>query len=217
MKQIAEALVKVQKALRPVIKDSVNDAFKRPGSTGSKYADLTTVWEACREVLTANNLCVVQTTDFDGDGAWVRTMLLHTSGESIDGRFPLRPTKPDMQGMGSALTYARRYGLCALIGVVADDDDDGNAASVPVQRAQAVQPEGVAEPAKADRKAAANKWGNDTLAKIPNMSEHEYSLWIKDKMNLRGVEVVREHNETLHKKLTEAMRTKERSFAVAAE
>jgi len=128
MKQIAAALVAVQGALKSAIKDSENAAFKN-GAKVSKYADLTAVWDVCRKPLSENGLCVIQTTDFDDTGAWLKTTLLHTSGESIEGRFPLRPTKPDMQGMGSALTYARRYGLSAIVGIVADIDDDGNAAS----------------------------------------------------------------------------------------
>lgn len=120
---IYEALARVQGQVRAALKDSTNPHFK------SKYADLSAVWEACRDPLTKNGLSVVQTTDFDKDDVWLVTTLYHSSGDSISGRYPLRPVKNDPQGYGSALTYARRYTLAALVGVVADEDDDGNRAS----------------------------------------------------------------------------------------
>lgn len=120
---IAAALAKTQGEIKAAIKDSTNPHFK------SKYADLTAVWEACRGPLSKNGLAIVQTTEFDASDVWLVTTLLHTSGESISGRYPLRPVKNDPQGYGSALTYARRYTIAALVGVVADEDDDGNRAS----------------------------------------------------------------------------------------
>lgn len=124
-KTIAEALARAQAQIRPAVKDSVNPHFK------SKYADLSAVMEACRGPLSENGLSIVQTTDFDRDDVWIVTTLLHTSGEKISGRYPLRPVKNDPQGFGSAFTYAKRYTISALVGVVADEDDDGNAASKP--------------------------------------------------------------------------------------
>jgi hypothetical protein len=63
-------------------------------------------------------------------------MLCHESGQFIASTYRLKPAKEDPQGYGSALTYARRYGLAALLGIVADDDDDGNHASTPAPRPQ---------------------------------------------------------------------------------
>jgi len=87
------------------------------------------VWDACRVALTKNGLSVLQITNFDAADVWLETTLLHASGESISGRYPLRPQQQTPQGYGSALTYARRYALAAMVGVVADEDDDGNVAS----------------------------------------------------------------------------------------
>jgi len=130
VKEIAVALVKAQGAIKPVARESVNPFFK------SKYADLGAVWEACRAALTANGIAVVQTPS-GGDGAHigVTTMLIHTSGEWLrdTGVYPL--AKADPQGVGSAITYGRRYGLAAMLGVVSEDDDDGNAASAPAAKA----------------------------------------------------------------------------------
>ncbi len=123
MKELATAMAKAQAEIKAALKDSKNPHFK------SSYADLTSVWDACRTALTKNGLSVVQVPNFEGDEVWLETRLLHASGESISGRYPLRPQQQTPQGYGSALTYARRYSLAAMVGVVADEDDDGNAAS----------------------------------------------------------------------------------------
>jgi hypothetical protein len=125
---LAGALARAQAEIKAAVKESENPAYKTGGKV-SKYADLGAVWEACRVPLCKNGLSIVQTTDFDKDDVWLVTTLLHASGEKISGRYPLRPTKIDPQGFGSALTYARRYTIAAMVGVVADEDDDGNRAS----------------------------------------------------------------------------------------
>lgn len=119
----AEAFLKLQSAIKPAIKDANNPAFR------SKYADLGAVWEAIKQPLQDAGFSVIQSPDFEGDHMWLKTTILHVSGDKIEGRYPLRPSKPDPQGYGSALTYARRYSISAMLGVIADDDDDGNAAS----------------------------------------------------------------------------------------
>jgi len=116
---LAAALAKAQRAMEGAQKTSENPFFK------SRYADLASVWDACREPLTANGLAVVQTTNADGDGTAVivETTLLHESGEWIMGAMALTPMKPDPQSVGSAITYGRRYGLAAMVGVCPEDDD----------------------------------------------------------------------------------------------
>ena len=126
IKEIASALSKVQGQLKPAVKTSENPFFK------STYADLAAVWEVCRKLLAENNLSVVQTGCFENGLPYLRTLLLHTSGEWIDGLYELKPTKQDPQGMGSAVTYARRYSLAAMIGIVTEDDD-ANEASKPAK------------------------------------------------------------------------------------
>jgi len=121
----AEAFLKLQAAIKPAIKDATNPAFR------SKYADLGAVWEAIKEPLQAAGFSIIQSPDFDAGDMWLKTTILHTSGDKMEGRYPIRPSKQDPQGYGSALTYARRYSISAMLGVIADDDDDGNAASTP--------------------------------------------------------------------------------------
>ena len=119
---LAAALAKAQAVIEGAIKDKANPAFR------SRYADLAAIWDAIREPLTANGLSLVQMPDMvEGDPVLV-TRLLHSSGEWLEGTYPLNPVKQDPQGYGSAITYARRYAAMAVCGV-APEDDDGNAAS----------------------------------------------------------------------------------------
>lgn len=125
--KLAAALVAVQLEMPTVKKDSVNPFFK------SKYADLATVLQALLPVLTKNGLCIVQqVSNLDGDTA-LTTTLMHISGEYISATRPLILPKADPQGQGSAITYARRYDAMAIIGMVADKDDDGNKATVSLE------------------------------------------------------------------------------------
>lgn len=123
--KLAPALSKLQGAIPPVKRESANPFFK------SKYASLETVWEAVRQPLEEHGFSVVQTTE-EGDGLTVTvvTTLLHSSGQWIGGKLTLKPQKPDPQGIGSAITYARRYALMSVLGI-ATEDDDGNHASQP--------------------------------------------------------------------------------------
>lgn len=120
---LAAALCKAQAEMGKAPKDSANPFFK------SSYADLATCWETVVPVLTKNGLSVSQVCDDGGSGVIVETLLLHESGEYLGGRLHMTPVKADPQGIGSAITYARRYALMAITGLVAEEDDDGNAAS----------------------------------------------------------------------------------------
>jgi hypothetical protein len=139
MKALATALVKAQAAIEGAKKDSTNPHFK------NKYADLGSVWDACREALHKNGFSVVQYGTVTEAGAALVTKLLHESGESIEGLTPLLNTKGDMQGLGSAWTYARRYGLAAIVGVCPEDDDANAASEKPAKAAALVAPVGFAD------------------------------------------------------------------------
>lgn len=138
----AEAFVKLQAVIKPAIKDATNPAFR------SKYADLGAVWEAVRHPLAAHGFGVIQAPQFEGDTMWLETTLIHVSGTEKVSRYPLRPTKLDPQGFGSAITYAKRYALSAMLGVVADEDDDGNAASAKPATAPQTQRDVIHQPMK---------------------------------------------------------------------
>ena len=126
MKLIAAALIKAQKEMGTAIKDSSNPYFK------SHYADLNAIREACMPALNNNNIAVLQPiVQIDGKN-FVKTLLLHESGESVECFTEIIYSKlNDAQSQGSGITYARRYGLQSLVNVGAEDDD-GNKASTPV-------------------------------------------------------------------------------------
>ena len=118
--KLFEALSKAQMEITGAAKTKKNPHFK------SDYADLNSTWEACREPLSQNGLTILQTMEQVGEKFVLVTTLGHISGDWIKSVLPLINTKMDMQGLGSALTYARRYGLAAMCGVC-PADDDGNA------------------------------------------------------------------------------------------
>jgi len=115
--KLATALSKAQGEMEFAKKDSENPYFK------SKYADLASVWSACQEPLKNNGLSVTQTFDSSEIGVKIVTTLLHASGQWLSGELVIRPVKLDPQGIGSAITYGRRYSLAAIVGVIQDDDD----------------------------------------------------------------------------------------------
>jgi hypothetical protein len=138
--EIAAALAKAQSAMKNAPLNKVNPHFK------SKFADLASVRDAVIPALTANGIAVVQTLDatIGGDSQhFVVTRLMHASGQWVESLCPI-PNGGDMQKMGSAITYARRYSLSAICGIAADEDDDANAVAQPPSRPQAVSktPEG---------------------------------------------------------------------------
>jgi hypothetical protein len=125
---IASAVVAAAADLQPVMKDATNPAFR------NKYATLDAIMEQVRPVLAAHGLAVLQgvvhpeTENGKVTGLAVETRLLHRSGEWISSMVTLPVEKSTAQGAGSAISYGRRYGLSALLGLTAEDDD-GNAAS----------------------------------------------------------------------------------------
>lgn len=120
---LATALAIAQGQIENAIKGSSNPHFR------SKYADLASVWEACREALTSQGLAVVQSPgEMSGGSMAMTTQLCHKSGQWIRGTLTIPLGKADAQAYGSATTYARRYALAAFVGV-SPADDDGEAAT----------------------------------------------------------------------------------------
>lgn len=120
--QLAMALAKAQSSMTGAVKDSANPFFK------SKYADLSSCWDSWRTAGPPNGLAIIQNPAFINSGVEIETILVHESGEWISNYLWLPIAKDDAQGIGSAITYGRRYGFCAITGI-APEDDDGNAAS----------------------------------------------------------------------------------------
>lgn len=153
---LAAAFSKAQATVEGARRDSNNPHFK------SKYADLASVWLACREALTSNGLSVVQGCGEVVDGKLhMTTRLLHASGQWLEDTLSLPLGKMDAQGYGSAVTYARRYALAAMVGV-SPEDDDGNAASQPVPRQAANAPAGpVSDKQRQELETLADEVGAD--------------------------------------------------------
>ena len=129
VKELNTALAKAQGELFAAKKDSINPHFK------SKYADLASVWEACREALSSNGLSVTQMpAEFQNNVMTLVTRISHSSGEWLEQTMTCPVGKPDPQGIGSCLTYMRRYALAAVVGVYQDDDDANSASYAPKER-----------------------------------------------------------------------------------
>jgi hypothetical protein len=148
--KIAPALLQAQKAIRFAVKDATNGHLK------NKYADLASVIDAVKGPLNDAGIIFIQSPAPSDDGKLhLTTRLIHESGEWIESTAVTPLQKSDPQGVGSAITYMRRYSLAAITGLY-QDDDDGNAASgVGQQRAQQ-QPQAM-KPADVKRHIAAIK------------------------------------------------------------
>ena len=132
VKELVTALSKAQGQMKPAVFNKVNPHFK------NRYADFKSCMDACRSPLSDNGLSVMQYCDTVNDKLVLVTMLSHSSGQWIKSYFPLNPKNMDSQSIGSALSYAKRYSLCAKLGIVSDDDDDD--AEIAQGRVQTIAP-----------------------------------------------------------------------------
>ena len=131
--KIAPALLAAQKAVGNAKKQATNPHFK------SKYANLESVIEAVKDALNENGIAIIQTVgDTMGGTTRVNTRLLHESGEFIEDTACAPITKQDAQGVGSAVTYLRRYSLAAICSITQEDDDGESAKEVGISKAQVV-------------------------------------------------------------------------------
>ena len=128
--KLSQAMLKVQQQLQPAIKDAKNTFV------GNDYATLNSVMETCKDALISHGIWLTQLpcpapVELGTGHIALETKLIHAeSGEWISSTAVIPLPKNDPQGMGSAITYARRYSLCAMLGIITEDDD-GNAASMP--------------------------------------------------------------------------------------
>lgn len=157
---IFNALAAAQGEFGEIIKDKTATVRTRSGAEYDyNYADLGSVLNATRPQLSKHGLSIswVFRNGQDRGTGFVITQLLHATGK-LESELPLfyDPTAQSvMQSLGSAITYAKRYGLCGLIGVVAEDDDDGAGAGTPPKQEPRREPQQRQQkPAKAETKAA---------------------------------------------------------------
>jgi hypothetical protein len=178
---IAPAIVKAAADLGPVVKDATNPAFR------NKYATLDAIMEQVRPVLAAHGLAVMQGVlhpETDGGrvvGIAVETRLLHLSGEWLASVVVVPVEKPTAQGAGSAISYGRRYGLSAMLGLTAEDDD-GNGAST------SKRPEtSAAAPKRVEREPAPGQRLHD---RVPTTPAAAMSLAKAETVELKGKRLV---------------------------
>ena len=151
IKELATALSKFQGQIKPALKDSANPFFK------SKYADLESVWESCREPLTKNGLSVLQMPGNYFEGRMcLLTRLMHSSGEWIEQEMSIPVAKQDAHGCLAAVTYMRRGALSAFLGIV-QADDDGNVASGKLTVDQEVDIDAIVDKMRASKTIASLK------------------------------------------------------------
>lgn len=120
---LATALSAAQGEMEHASKDRTNPAFK------SRYADLASVLDACREPLSRHGIAIMQAPSVDGPTVSVETRLVHKSGQWVSTTIAAQVPDGKPTTIGSAVTYLRRYGLAAMAGVAPADDDDGTQAS----------------------------------------------------------------------------------------
>lgn len=166
---LAAALAKAQGEMEGAAKGNINPHFK------SKYADLASVWEACREPLSKNGLAILQPVSAVGPSVTVTTILAHSSGEWLEESLTMTAQKNDPQGVGSAITYGRRYGLASMVGI-APEDDDGNAASARGQQ----------EPQEVRTPAGYEDWWDDMAGTADNGTVALQDAWKKSKPEYRN-------------------------------
>jgi len=115
--KLGAALSKAQGEIKGVKKENEQPHFN------SKYADLESCWEACRKPLSDNGLAVIQTNGGSLENQSIITTLVHSSGEWMRGELYMLPDRKGPQAIGAIITYARRYALCAIVGLSPTDDD----------------------------------------------------------------------------------------------
>lgn len=190
---LAKALAKAQGAIKPAAKGAENPFFK------SSYADLPAIVKACKDELAKNDIAVIQSTKYEGETLFLETILAHSSNEWVSGTYPIKPVKADPQGMGSAITYARRYALAAMVGVVAEDeDDDANAAS------------GHAKAPSRDEKGEAlikaRDWAREAIRTIHSLSSEELETW--PNKNTAALVKLRAIDPDTHRQILDAIQGK---------
>ncbi len=179
---LAKAIALSQLHVENAIKSSTNPHFK------SKYADLAEILNTVRPVFSANGIAIVQTPTFESGVASVETMLCHESGEFISSVCSSPVSKQDAQGIGSAITYLRRYSLAAMCGIAQEDDDGQHAVQEPQTQRQAPSRKlsnaeremGVADMKGAPDEAALKQVWADYHAMAKNIGDRESCEFFTD-------------------------------------
>ena len=199
--KLDEALSKAQGEFKPAVFDSKNPHF------GNQFASLTSIYEMCRPILAKYGISVTQWPVISEDGRVHMITRVAHKGEWIKSEFAVRPTKDDPQGYGSSITYLKRYAFSAALGIVSDEDDDGETAppktpSGPIENpttkhfevhSQEVPPPWVTDatpaPSTNDPGDYVSKFGKFSGKKIKDVPEKKlinYCKWLEDTVKKSG-------------------------------
>jgi len=145
---IVSALAKAKLEMpQPKLNKTADFTTKKGYRIRYKYADLGSIIEASEKPLCAHGIVLTQTTRRDEGKLIMVTTLRHSDGGYIESEYPVNPTTEDPQAYGSALTYARRYQMACVLGLAAEEDDDGHRGSTPHQQSNdATTPQKKQEP-----------------------------------------------------------------------
>lgn len=201
--ELSAALAKAQGEMENAAKDKTNPHFK------ASYADLASIWDAIRGPLSKHGLAVLQMPFEDDKGRIsLETMISHSSGQFISTTYCLPPTKGDVQGFGSAITYMKRYALTGL-GVAPEDDDGESAVSrpLPLSSPYTANPAPRNGNGHSDPKSAASKWCKDAVDTIRSFKDMaDLTAW--ETRNEKAIQRLSEADIRLHDELLGAMADK---------
>ena len=203
--KLADALAKAQAEMEGATKDSTNPHFR------SKYADLASIRDACRP-LAKYGIAHLQPTRAEGPHVTVTTLLLHSSGEWIAEDLTLTAGQNTPQAVGSAITYGRRYGLAAMVGI-APEDDDGEAAeprNAPVTAVTDIRPKPApAKPPKPTAPVKFDSWWAGLALVAEDGIEALLEAWQKAGRDLK------EHAHAKHRDEFDALKDYARTRSAA--
>lgn len=195
IKDFVAALAKAQGSIKPAVFNRINPHFK------SRYADFASCMEACRIPLSENGIATIQYCETVDGKLNLVTMLAHVSGQWMKSEFPLISAKMDSQGIGSAMTYAKRYSLCGMVGIVADEegDDDGEAA---VGRGKTVPQKAYAKETASKKEDQENKKITEKQVMVLKILEEKLDeeckqklyAWLNSSYNINCIEDVLAEN-----------------------
>ena len=211
-KDAIAALALAQKEMKTPHKDATNPHY------GNKYASLKSCIKAIKPALNDNGFALVQSAGRDDLGDFVETIFEHTSGGKFQSKFYLSPDKKGMQGMGSAATYAKRYGLLGLAGIEPDEDTDDDASAANNDEKKAAAKKAKEKAAEAAHDAAVREEQNrapSTPQQLKEIIDNKIKLasarWQIKKIQQdhnKDFQVIKEHDENISKELAAYLKTR---------
>lgn len=212
-KEAIAALALAQSQMKTPHKDATNPHFR------NRYASLKSCIKAIKPALNDNGFALIQAAGKDEQGHYIQTTFEHTSGGLFTSKFYMEPEKKGMQGLGSAATYAKRYGLLGLAGIEPDEDadDDGNAADEP-PAAPKPKPQPKKPDPEAEHDAAVREEQNrapTTPQQLKEMMENKIKAatetWQLKKITEthgKDFNTIKQHSENMSKELSAYYRTR---------